>query len=135
VNAALAATVAETLIQLQASHQVSADLLVLSESDAGVCQEAMRHRLPGRDAKAGRGGHGGALDGGQFLPVPAPVEEDRHRPGDLPGMDVKPRLGGEGDGGVQDVVLGFEPGQRLLVVRDVLGRDAGPCRGEVDPLK
>ena len=43
-------------------------------------------------------------------------------------MDVEAGLGGEGDGGQQDLVLGLEPGQRLPVVGGLL-RGAAPGPG------
>ena len=50
-------------------------------------------------------------------------------------MDVEPGLGGEGDGGEQDLVLLLEPGQRLPVIGGLLGRGGARAgRGEDDRL-
>jgi hypothetical protein len=68
--------------------------------------------------------------GGPFLVVPAHLQEGHHGPGQLPGVAVEPGPGGEGDGGEQDVVLGLEPGQGLLVIGGPLGSGAGPGRRE-----
>ena len=47
---------------------------------------------------------------------------DGHR--ELPRVAVEPGLGGQGRGGEQDVMLGIEPGQCLLVASQVLVRNA-----------
>ena len=49
-------------------------------------------------------------------------------------MGVEPGLGGEGDGGEQDLVLGLEPGQGLPVIGGLPGSGAGPGRREDDRL-
>ena len=43
-------------------------------------------------------------------------------------------MGGQVDGADQDLVLGLEPGHRLLVTGQVFRRDAGTRRGEGNRL-
>ena len=45
-------------------------------------------------------------------------------------MGVEPESGGKGEGGEQDLVLCFEPGQGLLEIGGLPGSGAGPGRGE-----
>jgi hypothetical protein len=54
------------------------------------------------------------------------------RPRKLPGVAVQAGLGGEGDGGEQDVVFGLEPGQCLPVIAELLGSGAGARRVDDD---
>ena len=49
-------------------------------------------------------------------------------------MGVEPGLGRQGDCGEQDMVLGLEPGQCLLVTGELLGSGARPLRGDSDRL-
>jgi len=49
-------------------------------------------------------------------------------------VGVEPGLGGEGDRGEQDLVLGFEPGQGLPVIGGMPGSGAGPGRREDERL-
>jgi hypothetical protein len=66
-----------------------------------------------------------ALGGCSFVPVPAAVQELGHRPGQYPGAGIAAGLGGQADTAEQNLVLCFEPGQRLLLASQVLGCDAG----------
>ena len=90
----------------------------------------MRNSLPGGVAKARSGRYRDALEVGGLPASAPPVKEVRQGPRQLPGAGVEPGLAARASGGEQDVVLGFEPGQRLLVVVKLLGRDAGPAAGQ-----
>ena len=81
--------------------------------------------LRGRVGQPPRGGQRGLLGGGPVVPVPPPVEEVVEGPGQLPGVGVEAGGGGVVDGGEQHRVLGGEPGQRLLVVGELLRGDPG----------
>ena len=94
----------------------------------------MRNSLPGGVAKAGSSRYRDALEGGVLLPLRTPVQEGRHGPGEPPGAGVEPGLDGQGQRRGQHVMLGFEPGQRLLVARQLLGRDPVQRRAEADGL-
>lgn len=64
------------------------------------------------------------------MPVTAPVHEVGHGRGKLPGVGVGSRFGGEGDGGEENVVLFFEPGQGLRVTGGLAGSGASSGRAE-----
>jgi hypothetical protein len=134
VGAGLAGPVAELSAEPEAIGQVGAGLVAIAEQDAAVCEETAGGGLPGLVTEASCGGQCCALNGGIVVPMAAAVEEGRHGPGKLPGVGVESGLGGQGGSGEQDVVLGFEPGDGLLVADHVLGRDAGPGQGEGDRL-
>jgi len=72
------------------------------------------------------GGHRAAPGGGgEVVPLPLPVEEDPHGPGQLPGVGIETGDGGVVDGGKQNRMLDGEPVQGLPVVGGMFRDDPG----------
>jgi hypothetical protein len=125
VGFGLAVGVCYSLVQFKAFPEIGAGLIVIANSGVRVCQESAGFDLRDRVTEACRGCHGDALDREFPFPVGAPIEVIRHRPRDLPGVDIESRAGSQVDGGDQDRLLGLEPGHGLLVAGQPLGLDSG----------
>src|SRR6202034_2298034 len=118
--------------QLQGAPEVRVGVVETAQFGIGVGQAAVGEDLGLRVLQAAGGGNGGALDGDLVVPVDLPVQERPQRPGQLPDVGVQPGLGRQADGAEQDLVLGGEPGERLLAVGGALGGYLGGQAGQRD---
>jgi hypothetical protein len=75
-------------------------------------------------------GHRVAARRGEVMPVPLPVEEGGHGPGELPGVGLVPGRGGVAYHGQQYPVFEGEPAHGLLLAGVAFRRDPGLCRPE-----
>lgn len=126
--------VIEPLVQREGALQMKAGLIIVSSAQIRVSQAAHGHGLPERVVKAGRGCQRTLHYGDPLLQVASPVEIYRQYAGELPGVAVSPRLRGEGDGGEQHLVLGFEPGQGCTVIGGPLRAAARARRRQAERL-
>ena len=129
----LAGAVAESPVEVQCVPQVRVGVLVGAGPAGGTAEQAVGAGLSGQVARALGGGQRDGLGGHAVGPVSSPVKDRRPGPdGDLPGVGIEPRPGGQRDDGQQRWAFGVEPVQRLLVVGEVLGHRAGLRRGHGD---
>ena len=97
---------------------------------AGTSKRAACPRLHGRVRQPVRGGHRGPARGSKVVPVPLPVEEGRHRPGELPGVGLVSGRDSMTDRGKQHPVFDGEPVHGLLIAGCAFRVHSGPRRPE-----
>ena len=122
--------VASAAVQLERSAQVGLRVVEKGEPGVRVGAHAVALRLRVEVVHSTGGRQRRARDGGQFVPVPPPVEECDHGPRQLPGVGVEPGGRGMVDAGQQRPKFGGEPGQRLDLVREPLGDNPGSRIGD-----
>lgn len=105
-------------------------IIVGAEPEPGMADGAAQVSLAGLVAQPFGCGQRGELGGGQLGPVALPVQVGIHRPGDLPGVGVRPAGRGVAGQGQQDLVFGGEPVHGLLAVCGLLGPRPRGRRGQ-----
>jgi hypothetical protein len=126
VGPGFAGAVAELLVQPQGAGVAGTGRAVIAGPVEGLPLEQVRYGLCGWVAEALRGGYRNTLDGGLLPRMALHIKEHPHCPGKLPRVDIEPVVIGQGHRREEAVMVGGEPGVRLLPVSEVLGR--GPRR-------
>ena len=112
--------------------EVGLGLVMLTQLEVGIGEEAVGVGLRGRVGQPPGGSHRDAPGGHLVVPVAPPVEVVVEGPGQLPGVGVEPGGGGLVDGGQQHGMFRGEPGQGPLMVGGIFRDGSGPARCEGD---
>ena len=114
VRSGLGRGVTDPLVQLPGAGQVRPSLRQRAEEGTGPTQAMVGTRLPGQVAAADSHIQRRPLSLRQVVPV-SPAEQERlEGQREAAGVAVVPVAGGEHDRGDQHLMLGFDPGQRLV---------------------